>query len=158
MKTQTSTRTQRCTCCQPRRPGTTATSRHLRSRRHGQFTRPCPSPGASMSVSPCRTLGARPSGQQGAGRAKVAGWWAAPTLTTSKWVFWSLTDTGAPCWKACPLGKEGVTIANWECCKQAKDNATTPRCGSQPHHTSFPVVPREINPEISCCFSSSFLH
>lgn len=37
------------------------------------------------------------------------------TFTTSKWVIWSLTGTGALCWKACPLEKEGVNLANWEC-------------------------------------------
>lgn len=54
----------------------------------------------------------RAAGSRAGQGCRVAG---GSTLTTSRWVIWSLTGTGAPCWKACPLGKEGVTVANWEC-------------------------------------------
>ncbi|XP_036192377.1 B-cell linker protein isoform X2 [Myotis myotis] len=67
MKTPTSTPTPRCTCCPLRRLGMTVMSHRPSSRRRGQFTQPCPSPGAnnrsSQRQSPPlnKTLPSKPS-------------------------------------------------------------------------------------------------
>lgn len=66
MKIQMSTRTQRCTCCQLRRPGTTATSRPCGAGDTDSSLPPCPSHRGEYAGESLPTLGTPPAGQQGA--------------------------------------------------------------------------------------------